>query len=171
MTDTIPAADPVHTVADSGEAIWFNGAHITVKLPGAWSGGALSIVEVRSTQGRATGLHTDPSHETFHVLEGELLFHIEGSELRAGAGDTVAVPQGARHAFIVLTPAARFLVINTPGTHDAFFRDGGVPAADRDLATAPPPDLERTMASAQAHGVVFLGPPPFEMQQVRLTSG
>jgi quercetin dioxygenase-like cupin family protein len=172
MTDATQAQAPAHAVAaGKGDAVWFNGAHVTVKLPGAVSGDGMSLVEVASTQGRATGLHTDPSHETFYVLEGELLFHVEGDESLARAGDTVSVRQGARHAFIVVSPTARFLVMNAPGTHDRFFLDGGVPATDRDFAAAPPPDLERTAASANAHGVAFLGPPPFDPEAVRQISG
>jgi quercetin dioxygenase-like cupin family protein len=157
--------------ANEGEAIWFNGALVTVKVPGEWSDDAFSLVEVTSTEGRATGLHTDPSHETFYVLEGELLFHVDGDEQAAGPGDTVAVRQGVPHAFMVVSETARFLVQNTPGTHDRFFRDGGVPANERDLSAAPPPDLERTMASAERHGVRFLGPPPFDTDAVRQRSG
>jgi quercetin dioxygenase-like cupin family protein len=166
-------ASAVRTVATAeGERIWFNGALITVKAPGEWSGGAFSLVEVASTRGRATGLHTDPSHETFYVLEGEMLFHVDGEELRASAGDTVAIREGAPHAFLVESDVARFLVLNTPGTHDRFFRDGGQPVPEGDeLGDAPPPDLERTMAAAQAHGVRFLGPPPFDAGAVRQTSG
>jgi quercetin dioxygenase-like cupin family protein len=156
---------------EGGESIWFNGALIDVKAPGEWSGRAFSLVEVSSTAGRATGLHTDPSHETFYVLEGEILFHVDGEERDARAGDTVAIREGVPHAFLVLSDVARFLVLNTPGTHDRFFRDGGVPATTRDLSAAPPPDLERTMASAAEHGVRFLGPPPFETSAVRQTSG
>jgi quercetin dioxygenase-like cupin family protein len=163
---------PAHTVAQGqGEAIWFNGALIKVKVPGAWSDGAFSLVEVASTAGRATGLHTDPSHETFQVLDGELLFHVDGTEHRAHAGDTVAVSRGTPHAFVVVSDAARFLVLNTPGTHDGFFRDGGEPAEHEDHSAAPPPDLERTMAAAAKHGVRFLGPPPFDAAAVRMTSG
>jgi quercetin dioxygenase-like cupin family protein len=169
---TNATATPVQTTAPSeGEAIWFNGAHITVKVPGAWSDEAFSLVEVTSTAGRATGLHTDPSHETFRVLEGELLFHVDGEDHRAGAGETVAIREGVPHAFIVVSDVARFLVMNTPGTQDSFFRDGGEPATDRDFATAPAPDLERTTASARAHGVSFIGPPPFDAARVRQTSG
>jgi quercetin dioxygenase-like cupin family protein len=164
--------DPVRTIpATEGEALWFNGALIDIKSPGEWSDDAFSLVEVNSTAGRATGLHTDPSHETFYVLEGELLFHVDGDEHRAAAGHTVTVRRGVPHAFIVVSETARFLVLNTPGTHDRFFRDGGVTATDRDFASAPPPDLERTMASAAKHGVQFLGPPPFDADAVRERSG
>ena len=162
----------VHAVAPlEGDAIWFNGALQNVKLPGEWSDDALCVVEVTASAGRATGLHTDPSQETFHLLEGELLFHVDGQERRAGVGDTVSVPQGVPHAFLVVSDSARFLVLNTPGTHDRFFRAGGEPATDRDFAAAPEPDLERTMAAAQEHGVRFLGPPPFDTAAVSQTSG
>ncbi len=140
-------------------------------MPGDWSDDAFSLVEVVSTEGRATGLHTDPSHETFYVLEGEMLFHVDGVEHRAAAGQTVAIRRGAPHAFLILSPTARFLVLNTPGGHDRFFRAGGEPATTRDLAQAPPPDHARTMAAARAHDVEFLGPPPFAAGSVRTTSG
>ena len=162
----------VHTVeALGGDAIWFNGALQNVKLPGGWSDDALSLVEVTSTEGRATGLHTDPSHETFYVLEGELLFHVDGEEHRALADETVAIRRGVPHAFLVVSPTARFLVMNTPGTQERFFRAGGEPALSRDFASAPPPDRERTMAAAAQYGVTFLGPPPFDARLLRQTSG
>src|SRR6476660_2757317 len=102
--DTATAArTAVHTVAPlEGDALWFNGALQNVKLPGEWSDDALCLVEVTSTEGRATGLHTDPSHETFYVLEGEMLFHVDGDEHPAVAGETVAIPRGVPHAFMVV---------------------------------------------------------------------
>ena len=165
-------ATPLNAVAPlEGDAIWFNGALQNIKVPGAWSDDAFSLVEVTSTEGRATGLHTDPSHETFYVLEGELLFHVDGEEHRARAGETVAIRRGVPHAFLVTSAKARFLVLNAPGGHDRFFRAGGEPASNRDFASAPPPDHERTMAAARAHGVAFLGPPPFAAGSVREISG
>jgi quercetin dioxygenase-like cupin family protein len=165
-------ATPLNAVAPlEGDAIWFNGALQNIKVPGAWSDDAFSLVEVTSTEGRATGLHTDPSHETFYLLEGELLFHVDGEEHRARAGETVAIRRGVPHAFLVTSAKARFLVLNAPGGHDRFFRAGGEPASSRDFASAPPPDHERTKAAAQAHGVTFLGPPPFATGSVREISG
>jgi quercetin dioxygenase-like cupin family protein len=171
---SIPKADvtPFHMVPPlDGDAIWFNGALQNIKVPGDWSEDAFSLVEVASTEGRATGLHTDPSHETFYLLEGELLFHVAGEEHRAQAGQTVAIRRGVPHAFLVTSATARFLVLNTPGGHDRFFRAGGEPASNRDYASAPPPDHARTLAAAQAHGVTFLGPPPFAADSVGKTSG
>ena len=171
---SIPNAEatPFNAVAAlEGDAIWFNGALQNIKIPGAWSDDAFSLVEVTSTEGRATGLHTDPSHETFYVLEGELLFHVDGGEYRARAGETVAIRRGVPHAFLITSATARFLVLNTPGGHDRFFRAGGEPAASRDFASAPPPHHERTMGAARAHGVTLLGPPPFTKAAVRQTSG
>lgn len=170
MSSATTSTDPVNTVgASAGEAIWFNGGLVTIKAPGEWSDDAFSLCEIQLPRGRATGLHTDSSHETFYVLEGELLFHVDGEKRHASAGDTVGIRRGVPHAFIARSQTVRFLVLNTPGTHDRFFRAGGHPATGRDLADAPPPDLERTMAAAQQYGVRFLGPPPFS--DVRLQSG
>jgi quercetin dioxygenase-like cupin family protein len=145
-----------------GEALWFNGALQNIKVPGDWSDDAFSVVEVVSPRGRATGLHTDPSHETFYLLEGTILFHVDGVERAAQAGETVAIRRGVPHAFVITSDRARFLVLNTPGGQDRFFREGGEPAASRDLASAPPANHERTAQSARRHGVAMLGPPPFD---------
>jgi quercetin dioxygenase-like cupin family protein len=162
---------PIIVAPLAGDALWFNGAHQNIKVPGAWADDAFSLVEVLMPAGRATGLHIDPSHETFYVLEGELLFHVDGAEHRAQAGTTVAIPRGVPHAFIAVSETVRFLVLNTPGGHDRFFRAGGEPASSRDLASAPAPDHERTMAAATSCGVRLLGPPPFAADAIRATSG
>ena len=166
-TDTARIVAPLE-----GDALWFNGALQNIKVPGEWSEDAFSLVEVVSTAGRATGLHTDPSHETFYVLEGEILFHVDGEEHRARAGATSGDPPRRRRTRSSSSPRrARFLVLNTPGGHDRFFRAGGEPALSRDLARRPRRTIARTMAAAEAHGVAFLGPPPFAAAAVRKTSG
>ena len=151
-----------HIKSGEGETLWFAGAHQTVKHPGAWTDGGFSLVEVVVPRGRATPLHRDPSDETFYLLEGDMLFHADGVNHDVHAGDTVSIAKGVAHAFIATSDTARFLVLNTPGTHDSYFRDGGEPATTHDLRDAPPPDLERIQASNQKHGVEMLGPPPFQ---------
>jgi quercetin dioxygenase-like cupin family protein len=147
--------------AGEGETLWFAGAHQTIKHPGDWSNGKFSLVEVSVPRGRATPLHRDPSDETFYILEGELLFFVDGSEHLARPGDTISLRQGVPHAFVASSDVARFLVLNTPGTHDRYFRDGGEPATHKDLRKAPDPDHDRIEAANQKHGIEILGPPPF----------
>ena len=154
-----------------GEAIWFNGALVRIKAPGRWSDEAFSLAELEMPLGRATALHTDASDETIYVLEGELLFHINGEDRRAPTGETVAIRRGTPHAFLAVSETVRFLVLNTPSTHDRFFRAAGVPATELDFASAPRPDRERTLAAAREVGVELLGPPPFPEGSVRLMSG
>ncbi len=147
--------------AGEGETLWFAGAHQTIKFPGDWSEGKFSLVEVAVPRDRATPLHRDPSDETFFVLAGEVLFHVDGAEHRASAGDSVSVRRGVPHAFVVTSDVARFLVLNTPGTHDRYVRDGGEPATHSDFGTAPAPDYARIEAANRKHGVELLGAPPF----------
>jgi quercetin dioxygenase-like cupin family protein len=169
---TVSEGGAVRTIAaDEGEAIWFNGALVSLKSASEWSDGRFVFAEIELPRGRATGLHTDPSDETFYVLEGEILFHLDGQEYQAGAGETVQIRRGVPHAFTAVTDRARFLYFNAPGTHDRLFREGGLPATDRNFAAAPPPDHERTLAAAETIGVEFIGPPPFPEELVLQTSG
>jgi quercetin dioxygenase-like cupin family protein len=60
--------------------------------------------------------HIHPNHaETFHVLEGEMTFTVDGSEITAGAGDWVHVPPRTVHWFAFPgSKDARFLSVHTP---------------------------------------------------------
>jgi quercetin dioxygenase-like cupin family protein len=169
---TVSSRSAARTIAaGEGEAMWFNGALVSLKSAGERSDGGFVFAEIALPRGRATGLHTDPSDEMFYMLEGEMLFHLDGKEHRAGTGETVHIRQGVPHAFTAVSEMARFLYFNVPGTHDRLFREGGIPATNRDFATAPPPDHERTLAAAKAIGIDFIGPPPFPEELVLQTSG
>ena len=76
----------------------------------------LAIVEVSTAGGAAPPPHVHHRHvESFYVLEGELLFGVDGSELRAGAGAWLQVPPGVAHTFEVAGGGtARFLNLHTP---------------------------------------------------------
>src|SRR5258708_3313884 len=129
MKESTVTGTPYRSVgAGEGETLWFAGAHQTIKHPGDWSDGKFSLVEVRVPLGRATPFHRDPSDETFYVLDGEMLFNIDGAEHTARAGDTVSLRQGVPHAFMATSGIARFLVLNTLATPDRYFRGGGAPA-------------------------------------------
>jgi quercetin dioxygenase-like cupin family protein len=154
-----------------GERIWFNGGLVTIRVSSADNGGAFSLCDVQARNGHTTPLHKDPTAETYHVIEGELLFHIDGREVRATAGDTVFLPPGTAHAFLVASTFARYVQFNVPGGHDAFFRAGGEPAPRAALPPPAAPDFPRLNATAAQFGIEVLGPPPFARKTPREVVG
>jgi quercetin dioxygenase-like cupin family protein len=156
---------PIVLDREDGEALWFNNDLLVFKATGAETGGSFLLLEERSRQGKVTPLHVHPDEsETFYLLEGEVLFHIDGSERSVGVGGFVSVPPGVPHAFTATSETARSLILITPGTGgmEAFLRDAGEPARERALPPHRPLDLERIGAAAErTQAVKILGPPPF----------
>jgi quercetin dioxygenase-like cupin family protein len=156
------AARVVAVPPGQGEHWWFGGSLFEIKVSAAQSGGAMLLFEATGPQGKASPLHAHPAEdETFYVLEGELRVHVDGVEHDGGPGTVLFVPRGIPHAYVVLSETARFLNILTPGSAEAFYRDGGEPATSRVLPPAGPLPIERIRASAARNGHEILGPPPF----------
>lgn len=156
---------PIVLDRDEGEALWFNNDLLTLKATGAETDGAFLVLEELARRGKVTPLHAHPEEEeTFYVLEGEALFHLDGGERSVGAGGFVSVPRGVPHAYLVTSETARALVMITPasGAMEGFFRDAGEPASERVLPAEGPLDIARIAAAAERTGAVtILGPPPF----------
>lgn len=146
---------------EEGEALWFFGTLLLLKVTAEQTGGRLCLCEQWGRRGMATPLHRQPEDdETFFVLEGELRFFLgDGSPVTAGPGTTIHVPAGAAHAFAVVSETARFLDLTTPN-HEAFFRAAGEPAPERVLPPDAPPDMAKVGEAAARFGVEILGPPP-----------
>jgi quercetin dioxygenase-like cupin family protein len=149
-----------------GERRWFAGGGLwTVKATAEETDGAFTLIEDRMTKGKMTPLHTHPHEdETFIVLEGEIVVHVEGAEHRVGSGGVAVVPRGTRHAFLVTSEMARILALHTPGSGEGFYRDASEPSTDETDAERPP-DLDHLRAAAERNpsAIEILGPPPFEM--------
>lgn len=162
---TNQALAPIALDPHEGEALWFNNDLLILKATGAQTAGAYLLVEEVARQGKVTPLHTHPAEqETFYVLEGEALIHVDGDERSLAAGSLVSVPPGVPHAYLVTSEVARSLVLITPGSGamEKFFREAGEPAAERVLPEPGPLDMERIGAAAErTRAVQVLGPPPF----------
>lgn len=157
------SAVPVIAQEKNGENLWFGGGLVTFKVTSEQSGGVLCIFKHAASRGKTTPLHLHPGYdETIYLLEGELLFHIDGVEHLAGPGAVVWIPRGTPHAFLVTSKVARSLCVVTPGeVHEAFFRQAGDPAVGRSLPPAEI-DIPRLIAAGEATGAMkVLGPPPF----------
>lgn len=146
-----------------GEKLWFYGGGVHTWLAtSAETGGAFLLFDDVMTRGKATPLHTHPVDETLYVLEGAIRVHIDGRERALGQGGVAMVPRGLPHAFMVTSESARLLIIETPGTSEAFYRGASEPLT-ASLQAAGSVDFERVRASAARNGgIEILGPPPFE---------
>ena len=158
-------AVPIIRGDGEGERRWFAGGGLwTMKATAEETDGAFMLFEDHMPKGKTTPLHVHPHEdETFIVLEGEILVHVEGTEHSVGPGGVAVVPRGTRHAFLVTSELARILVLHTPGTGEAFYRDASEPSTDETDAERPP-DLDRLRAAAECNPscIQILGPPPFE---------
>jgi quercetin dioxygenase-like cupin family protein len=162
---TSQARAPIALDSAEGEALWFNNDLLTFKATGPQTGGTYLLVEEVARQGKVTPLHTHPAEaESFYVLEGGALIHLDGEDRPIAAGGFVSIPPGVPHAYLVTSDLARTLVLITPGTGamERFFREAGEPATHRELPPAGPLDIERIALAAERTGAVeILGPPPF----------
>ena len=153
-------AQPVIHAAGEGDRRWFFGGGVhTWKVHAEQSGGAFFMFEDEMTQGKMTPWHTHPeSDETIYILEGEIEVNIDGDQRVIGAGSTCMTPRGVPHSFRVLSPTARMLAFQTPGTAEAFYWGASEPAGEADGAV----DFDRIRAVATDTGATdVLGPPPF----------
>ena len=147
-----------------GERLWFYGGGVhTWKASAEETDGAFILFEDLVTQGKTTPLHVHANEdEVLYVLDGEILVHVDGSDHRVGARGVAVAPRGAPHAFLVTSPTARLLTLQTPGSAEGFFRGASEPAsAETDLDG--PVDFGKVRESAErSGGMQVLGPPPFE---------
>ena len=100
---------------------------IRVLLSGEESRGNYCVLELTvQPGGGATALHTDRWVETFHVLEGEVVWTLErDGELvtwSAHPGETVVVLQGRKHRFAGGGASASRMLAVGPAEFESFFR-------------------------------------------------
>ncbi len=154
---------PIVRVEGEGEKLWFYGGGVHTWLAtGSETGGVFLLFDDVMTRGKTTPLHSHPEvDETFYVLAGEILLHVDGREQVVGSGGIAMVPRGVPHAFLVTSESARILFLETPGSSEAFYRGASEPLTPS-LEASAPVDFDRVRASAVRNGgIEILGPPPF----------
>ena len=155
-------AAPVALRADEGEALWFLGGLVTIKVDGATSGGQFALIEHLAPQGPGPPLHVHAREdEWFFVVEGELTFWVGGRLIAAPAGAFIYGPRGVPHTYVVTSREARFLSACSPPASRTSC--GCWPSRARSRTLPPPtlrmPEPERLTAIAAEYGIEVLGPP------------
>jgi hypothetical protein len=103
------------------------------------------------------------SDEIFHIVEGEVRFHLDGDEFVARAGETVVGPAGVPHTFRVESLAgARWIVTTRGPDFESMVREFGRPAAGPGLPVEAvvTPEIAHALDQTTArHHIQLLGPP------------
>src|SRR5262249_34428436 len=111
-------------------------------------------------RGAASPLHVhEREDEQFLVLEGSVGFVIGDERAIAHAGQSVFLPRGVPHAYVVLSDTARVVGSATPGGFEAFFTDLGTPVVPGEPPAAGP-SIPELIEAGPRFGVALVGPPP-----------
>jgi quercetin dioxygenase-like cupin family protein len=93
--------------------------------------------------------------EWFYVLEGELVFELDGERRTVGRGGSVFLRRGVVHRYQNFTDQdARLLIVTTPGDFCRFFE-----AMDRITPPGGLPSMEQLVALDAEYGLTTMGPP------------
>lgn len=161
---TAPSAVPAFAAAPgAGKKFWILGQALEIRVSSKDTDGAYAVTEAEA----APGWSGAPPHihhhedELVHVLAGELLFTIDGREIRAGTGSLVHIPRGALHSFANQTDMrSRLLTVYTPGGFEEWFEEVGTAiVGGSDRPPAEPPDRERLVAAGAARGLEIASRP------------
>jgi mannose-6-phosphate isomerase-like protein (cupin superfamily) len=79
----------------------------------------LAIVTIEPNRAGPETHEHDDEDDSFYMLDGELLFTVDGEEIAAGPGTFVLVPPGVPHTFANHTDEpARFVNVHAPAGFD-----------------------------------------------------
>lgn len=135
---------PYALPAGAGTVLSWFGSTIALKASAA----DLGVTEVDMSPGDEPPLHVHKNEdEWLYVLEGAVTFHVGGEDHLGTAGAFVSFPRAIPHTFSIESPAARFLVINTPGGFEHMFE-------------RQPKTPQEAEAALRAFGMEIVGPHP-----------
>jgi len=145
-----------HIPPGVGEAYWIGGEHITFKVRGAQTGGAVAFIEdeVQPGYGPPPHIHLH-ENEVFYVMAGEFTFTLGERTVAAPPGSLLTVPKGQLHTFqnVGTTPGRLVAMIWPAVAFEGFVTEAGTPEPPTG-----PPDLEKLLAAATKHGIVVPAP-------------
>jgi quercetin dioxygenase-like cupin family protein len=114
-----------------------------VKASASTTGGALTLIESRTTGGAPLHVHSRED-ECFYVLDGSIVVQCGEEVYEAGPRSFVFLPRGIPHSWDVTSKGtATVLIITVPAGLDDFLRDFHAEGADRGQV-------------AQKYGISFL---------------
>lgn len=159
LTPVLAPTLPVVLTAEEGrtsEPLNIVGERTLVKVAPEDCEGRYAVFHLDAPPMTGPPLHVHAREdEFFYVLEGELVFEIDGVCHTVKAGGSVGLLRGTPHRYQNFTRhTARLLIVTTPGDFAHFFEEMH--------ANTPPggmPDMERQRVIDEKYGITTLGPP------------
>ena len=128
-TEEIKSTPPAQAiVVAAGEGAAAPSSPFHYKATAQQTHGAYALLEVSGPAGNpGPPPHRHPNEEeSWYVIEGELLFTVEGSSFRAPSGTFVLVPRGLSHTFRNAGPRpVKYLLRLSPPPFADMFREIG----------------------------------------------
>jgi quercetin dioxygenase-like cupin family protein len=134
MTTTLTHAKPKTLASGAGESHQLLTHTLVWKTTTEDTNGRYAMFEITDTTGGSAPVHSHPWEETFYILEGELEIQIGNRREIIGAGAVAHIPANAVHAFTIVSPVARSLIVVSPAVAEGFYREVG------EKITSMPPD-------------------------------
>lgn len=130
---------------------------------GADTGGTYAQFEALVQPGGGPPPHVHSREEEgFYVLEGEIVFTVNGERTVAKAGMFANMPIGTPHTFKnESNRPARMIITVAPAGIEAMFFEAGTPVPPGTTQVAPPTqeEIERLLAITPRYGLTILIPP------------
>ena len=141
----------------------YMGSLMTFLVEGRDTGGQFALMECRGQQGNEPPPHWHEfEDETLYVLAGELEAYLGDQVLRIGPGELLFIPRGEPHAWYILSPSFRMLIMTNPPQVDGYFREMGQPAEtlkiNDDRVTYAMSDPQHAIEVGAKYGIRFLTP-------------
>jgi quercetin dioxygenase-like cupin family protein len=154
-------ATTVARKAGESTALWVLGGLYEIKVSGAETGGAATVMQMTMSAGFGPPPHSHAGGEIVYVLEGQLSYHIGDETVEGGPGSIFHLAPGTLEWFEPIGPdPLSVLVTYIPGGIDAFFTEIGEPALSHTLPppASEPPDFPRIVETAARYGMTIKPP-------------
>ena len=152
--------DATVVLTEQGKHMVISGDINSIVLPKEKTEGNYSIVEAKIFPGGGPFPHIQTrEHEGFYVLEGEIMFTVDGKKILAKKGTTLNVPPGAIHSFKNETSKiTRLLIIMAPGGLEGIFEEVGTEVDDISIQPKAKDESEKQklLKASKKYGLEFV---------------
>jgi quercetin dioxygenase-like cupin family protein len=141
----------------------YMGSLMTFLVDGAETHGRFALMQYEAKPGNEPPPHLHEfENEIFYVLEGEIEAYQGDAVFRLKPGDCLFTPMGEPHAWYILAPTLRMLIMVEPAFSDRYFQEMGKPIIEMclpsDQLTYAQSNPQHAMTVGMKYGVKILMP-------------